>query len=228
MWTSEVVTGSGRSKLPLIAPYLGAYLRLILRRLRFARDIQITLLPHNKTNQSSPETDLPKLSGPYDDTQTYRTCSNVPYRHAHTHATVQTTTDAAAARPVIWHPCTPHAGRLGASRARRWQRDADGQLRTLLASLPATANECCSLSWQTSASPWAWPGGQRRERRRSGEHLQLSAASSGGGGTSPRRSGRREFYGVRPYLRLIFVVLLLLGTACHRAPKPEASDRFFC
>ena len=42
------------------------------------------------------------------------------------------------------------------------------------------------MSWSMSPSAWAWHGGQQRERRRPGEHLQLAAASSGGEGTGLR------------------------------------------
>ena len=104
----------------------------------------------------------------------------------HTHATLQTSTAAAAGIAPILHPCRPHAGLLTTRRDRRWKRVEVGELRTVVASLAAMAKDCCNMSWSMSPSAWTWHGGQRRERRRPGEHLQLAAASSGGGGTSSR------------------------------------------
>ena len=60
----------------------------------------------------------------------------------HTHATVQTSTPAAAATAHIWHPGSLHADWLVASRDHLWQRDADDDLRTFAASLAVVAHDC--------------------------------------------------------------------------------------
>ena len=97
-----------------------------------------------------------------------------------THATLKNTTGAAAAHAHLWHSGSPHAGWLATSRDHGWRRDADGALRTLAASLAAPVDDSCSMSWQPSPPAWAWPGGQRCERRRPGKHLLLKAGCSGG------------------------------------------------
>ena len=79
--------------------------------------------------------------------------------------------------------CLAHSqqvGPLGTSREHCWQRDADGELRSFIASLAAVANDCSNMSGQPSPPAWAWPGGQRRERRRLGQQLLLTASSGGG------------------------------------------------
>ena len=60
----------------------------------------------------------------------------------HTQASRQCAPGECRSRPANWQACSQHAGRLGTSRARCWQRDDDDDLRTLLARLAALANDC--------------------------------------------------------------------------------------
>ena len=104
----------------------------------------------------------------------------------HTDASRHCNTDARVARPENCHARSQHAGQLATGHARRWQRKADDDLRTLTASLAALVNDSFNMSWQPSPPAWAWHGGQRRERRRPSKDLQLVPASHGGGGTGLR------------------------------------------
>ena len=83
-------------------------------------------------------------------------------------------------RAANWHARSQHARRLGTSRDQGWQRGGDVDLRSLAASLAAPVNDSCNMSGQPSPPAWAWPGGQRRERRRLGQQLLLTARSGGG------------------------------------------------
>ena len=104
----------------------------------------------------------------------------------HTHASRHFKACACVVRPANCQARSQHTRWLGTSRDTGWRRGDDGDLRTLAASLAALVEDSSNMSWKPSPSTWASHDGQRRERRRQDEQLQLEAARSGGGGTGLR------------------------------------------